>query len=245
MNPFKKEIYYISANKLSMGINCPFKLYLNLCHVQPKHFDNKYTSAGSAVHKYMEDMFTEGAHDFDYYVNGMYQPEENRPLYVVPEEMYDRVKTCISNGTKWFNGYSFDCEKPFNVELETPKGRKVMLNGFIDAINDEVIYDWKTGKKVTTKDDYKRQAAVYYYVAEPKRKVIFKSLLDGSEFTVTKQHPNYIPSLCDQYIDRLEMHEFDRNINALCRFCEFRAEYCYSGAEYDYFPLEIHELIKR
>lgn len=247
MNPFKADVYRISASRLNTGLQCPFKLYLNLCRVEPSDMDTSYISTGSAVHAYVEDLLTSGdTHPDTYYLDAEYIPlgeegdDTKRKRNVVPAEMFPRYHTCVAYVRKHFSGAKFECEVKFEKELVTPKGRNVVLNGFIDAMSDDLIIDWKTGDSVD-KEDYHRQGHVYDYATDFTREVRFISLLSGNEFKLRRAKQNYVPALCDQYIDRIENHDFDRTANKLCNFCEFRKEWCYPGAESAYHEFKIRD----
>lgn len=229
-DPFKPSTYYISANRLNLGLNCPFKLALYLMQIKPAHADYSNVATGSAVHAYMEDLPKHKFHREEYYIKGMYEKDKDK-RQVVPPELYDKMRLCMKNGREWFGDVDYVPEVKFEVPLTTPKGRKVVLNGRIDAQTDTMLWDWKTAKHVDT-DEYRRAAAVYDYATGFKKDICYKSLFNGEEIHFPHADKTYVPNLCDQYIDRLEDLAFNRHRQFLCKYCDYELEFCFRDAEY-------------
>ena len=98
------------------------------------------------------------------------------------------------------------------------------------------MYDWKTGSKVIGNKDYLRQAHIYDYATNFKKKVKFLSLLTGETLEVNHS-PTYVPALCDEVIDILvndmPLRRDDRHTSFTCKnFCENYNMYCRPGKEY-------------
>lgn len=224
-------VYDISANKLNIFSSCPYKLYLYLSHQPNGDIDTTYIDAGNAVHNYMEDHLNGVGEDSDFY----------KEKYSVKEEMNARVDTCIKTGQQYLS-LKGQPELTEYTEFETPKGRKIKLQSRIDflaenakfeGLKEKVIIDWKTGKSVD-KDEYRLQGHVYKFV-HPDYDVAFISLLSGDTLTLKRSPKNYIPNMCDRYVDCIEKNEFKRNMTPLCnRFCPYYKDYCSPGHEYDY-----------
>lgn len=227
--PQDDKVYAISANKINMGLQCPFKLALYLMHIEPKEVDYSNTATGSAVHAFMEAMGNHTTHRDKYYIEGMYEKDPKR-RQVVPASHIDKMKLCMANGKKWYGTLDYVSEQSFKVPLVTPKGRNVLLNGRIDAQTETELYDWKTSKSVKT-DDYRRAAAIYDYATGFQKKIIYKSLFNGDEYQFPHASHDYVPALCDQYIDRLLAFDFPRKRQFLCKYCDYHDEYCFDGAE--------------
>lgn len=224
-------VYDVSANKLNIFSDCPMKLYYYLSHQPNGDVDTTYIDAGNAVHKYMEDhLSNEGEDDIDYYME----------KFGVKEEMRDRVNTCIKTGEKYLS-LKGSPELTEFTEFTTPKGRKIKLQSRIDflaenatfeGLKEKTIIDWKTGREVD-KDEYRLQGHVYKYV-HPDYDVAFVSLLSGKILTLKRSPKDYIPKLCDRYVDAIENNKFERNMKPTCsRFCPYYKDYCSPGHEYD------------
>lgn len=234
------ETISLSAHTINMAMNCTFKYYLykngKSCPIE----ETKYISCGQAVHRYMEDLATNDIKERMHYLNADYVTEgmrewNEKESYIVPSEMYDRFDTCVENGTNWYSGRLFDIEVPFEKNIITPKGRKVLLRGRIDAQDEEEVIDWKTGSRVRNNQEYIRQAHVYDYATDFKKKVKFISLLTGETLEI-KHSKGYVPALCDEVIDKitdLPMRKVDRSSDFICNnFCENYRIYCSPGKEY-------------
>lgn len=206
------------------------KLYYYLSHQPNGDVDTTYIDAGNAVHNYMEDHLNGEGEDAEFY----------KEKYNVKEEMYDRVDTCINTGQKYLS-LKGTPELTEYTEFETPKGRKIKLqsridflaeNAQFDGLKEKVIIDWKTGKSVD-KDEYRLQGHVYKFV-HPDYDVAFVSLLSEDILTLKKSPKNYIPNMCDKYVDCIEKNDFKRVRTPLCsRFCPYYNEYCSPEHEFD------------
>ena len=223
-------VYDLSANKLNIFNTCSYKLYLYLSHQPNGDVDTTYIDAGNAVHNYMEDHLNGEGEDIEFY----------KEKYGVKEEMNERVNTCIETGQQYLS-LKGSPEITEYTEFDTPKGRKIKLQSRIDflaedakfeGLKEKVIIDWKTGKSVD-KDEYRLQGHVYKFV-HPDYDVAFVSLLSGDTLTLKKSPKNYIPNMCDKYVDCIEKSDFKRNVTPLCsRFCPYYKDYCSPGHEYD------------
>ena len=223
-------VYDLSANKLNICNDCPFKLYLYLTHQPNGDVDTTYIDAGNAVHNYMEDHLSGGGEDAEYYMD----------KYNVKEEMYERVNTCVKTGEQYLS-LKGSPELTEFTEFTTPKGRKIKLqsridflaeNATFDGLKEKTIIDWKTGREVD-KDEYRLQGHVYKFV-HPDYDVAFVSLLSGKTLTLKKSPKNYIPNMCDKYVDTIENSNFKRNIKPTCsRFCPYYKDYCTPEHQYD------------
>lgn len=223
-------VYELSANKLNIFSSCPYKLYLYLSHQPNGDVDTTYIDAGNAVHNYMEDHLNGKGEDAEYYMD----------KYDVKSEMNDRVNQCIEHGQKYLS-LKGTPELTEYTEFKTPKGRDIKLQSRIDflaenanfeGLKEKVIIDWKTGKSVD-KDEYRLQGHVYKFV-HPDYDVAFVSLLSEDLMTLKRSPKNYIPNLCDKYVDCIENSDFKRCVTPLCsRFCPYYKDYCSPGHEYD------------
>lgn len=223
-------VYDISANKLNIFLGCKYKLYLYLSHQPNGDVDTTYIDAGNAVHNYMEDHLNGCGLDISDYIE----------KYNVKDSMYDRVNTCVETGQQYLS-LKGEPERTEFTEFTTPKGRKIKLqsridflaeNAKFDGLKEKVIIDWKTGKSVD-KDEYRLQGHVYKFV-HPDHDVAFVSLLSGDVMTLKKSPKNYIPNMCDKYVDCIESSDFKRNVTPLCsRFCPYYKDYCAPGTEYN------------
>lgn len=235
------EVIQLSAHKINMVMNCTFKYFLydtkRSCPIE----EIKYISTGQAVHKYMEDLSDGDTKSREYYLNADYLEEgmwdyERKNTYIVPEEMYERFDICVENGTNWYGGRIFEIETSFNKKFMTPKGREVELRGRIDAQDEEEVIDWKTGSKVKSNPEYIRQAHIYDFATDFKKKVKFVSLLTPNEILEIRHSRDYVPKLCDEAIDRmleLPLRRDDRHSNYMCtNFCENYKTFCLPGKEF-------------
>jgi len=136
----------------------------------------------------------------------------------------------MNNGREWFGTTDYTPEQAFELNFVTPKGRNVTLNGRIDAMTETKLWDWKTAKAVN-KEEYRRAAAVYDMATNYSKDICYKSLLTGDEVHFPHVDPSYVPALCDQYIDRIESHDFSRKRQFLCKWCDYEPEYCFKDAE--------------
>lgn len=229
----------LSANTINMVLECPFKYYLYRNVDRPPVKETKYIATGQAIHQFMEDMFDDGVREDEYYINASYLKEgdrnyDRREEYVVPDEMMHRFKTCKENALEWYSDREFRTEESFSKVVKTPKGRTILLTGYIDAQDDDTVIDWKTGSKVVGNTQYERQAHVYDFATDFEKNVKFVSLLSGD--TLKIQHaPDYIPKICDEVMDIIEGCEFFRkdNFDFMCyNFCEFYEDYCSPGRDY-------------
>lgn len=227
----KSGVYDISANRLSILQECPYKLYLYLSHQDTGPVDTTYINAGNAVHLYMEDR-----------LNGI----ENEPQYYkdkfnVDESMYERVDTCIENGQKYI-GLKGDTELTEFKEFTTPKGREIKLQSRIDFQTSEyehegklkdLVIDWKTGKSIN-RPNYIIQMHVYKYAKDHKSDAMLVSLLTGEELVLSNSPKSYIPKLCDKYVDAIESNDFERKESPLCeRFCQYYDDFCKGDCKYN------------
>lgn len=230
----------LSAHTINMIMECPFKYYLYRKGLTEPIKETKYIAAGQAVHAYMEDLFRGEVKEDNYYIGAEYIKEGdrdfgNRDDYIVPTEMLDRFFSCKENGTKWFGHRSFMLEVPFSKLFTTPKGRKILLTGRIDAQDDDVVIDWKTGKKVIGNISYERQAHIYDFATDFKKKVEFVSLQEKDEVLRVQHSPDYVPMLCDEVMDIIEGGVFFKKdeIDFLCmNFCENYDKYCAPGMDF-------------
>lgn len=233
--------YNLSAHRINMVLDCTFKFWLYMTKRSCPIENTQYIAAGQAVHQFMEDLSNGTVEEDEYYLNADYIVEgtrewEKKNEYIVPVHMYDRFFSCKENGCNWFNGRPFDVEAAFNKFIVTPKGRQVRLRGRIDAQDEEEVYDWKTGSKVIGNKDYLRQAHIYDYATDFKKKVKFLSLLTGETLEINHS-PDYVPALCDEAIDAIEneipTRKEDRHQSFTCRnFCENYNTFCRPGKEY-------------
>lgn len=237
----KEEVFELSAHTINMALECTFKYWLyksgRACPIE----NTQYIAAGQAVHQFMEDLSNGTVQEDKYYLDAEYILEESRDWerkyeYVVPEHMYPRYFTCKENGCNWFNGRPFDVEAGFNKTIITPKGRHVRLRGRIDAQDEKEVYDWKTGSKVIGNKDYLRQAHIYDFATDFKKKVKFLSLLTGETLEI-RHSKKYVPALCDEAIDaitgEMPFRRDDRHKSFTCQnFCENYKTYCSRGKEY-------------
>ena len=216
--------YKLSAHRLNMWLQCPYKLYMYLEQYPTGPTDRKYIDNGSAVHKYLEDRMKSIEKD----------PEEYFKDFKVPEEMRPIFNTCIKNSEQFFKYIGEGIpEKIVHKIFQTPKGRRVDLEARIDLIADDTIFDYKTGKHVE-KPEYKMQGMLYIFALNgyyPKAK--FVSLQTNEVYEVSAPPENYIEKLCDKYIDTIESNEFPKKSSPLCDWCDLK-DYCIGKLQYVY-----------
>lgn len=234
MNPLipSNGVYNISANRLSIFKECPYKLYLYLSHQITDEIDMTYINVGNAIHKYMEDNFS-GCE--------VQSHEKYIEDFQVPAEMKDRYFKCVENAEK-FLSLKGEPEVTEFTEFVTPKGRNINLQSRIDlqvpecdmpGMGKKVVIDWKTGKSLD-KPGYKIQMHVYRFVKNQEYDAVLVSLLSGETSVINKSPKDYIPKLCDQYVDAIENNSFDRCESAMCsRFCQYYGKYCSPESKYD------------
>lgn len=222
MNPLKKEKYHISANKLNMGRQCPFKLYLYLARHKTGDKDLKYINAGLAVHDFMDDLLKgKDMPMFDYIAKRR-----------VPDETLERAMTSMENGYKFLvkedgNIKKGKGEETIKKKFTTPKGRKVTFEARIDLIDEEdgFIVDYKTGKTIN-KPEYVLQMHGYRFAKDYIYPAKIISLLTNKELIIEETPLNFIEDACDEYIDMIENRDFPRKPHYLCKYCEYYNEFC-------------------
>ena len=233
MNPLipADGVYRLSANKLSMYQACPFKHYLYLTHQESGEFDDTYIMAGNAVHKYMEE-----------HMKGEGKPIESYIAeFNVKPEVLDRVKACIENAPTYLALDGIPELKEY-TEFTTPKGRNIKLESRIDLqvdnadlpdVKGKVVIDYKTGKTIKTPKN-NMQMQVYRFVRNFEYSAMLVSLYTGETVVLDKSPKNYIPNLCDRYIDAIENNDFPRKRGSNCeRFCPYYQMFCTSEHMYD------------
>jgi CRISPR/Cas system-associated exonuclease Cas4 (RecB family) len=142
--------------------------------------------------------------------------------------MTNRFEKCYKNAQR-----HKDLEGRGEVEVEqirrftTPKGREVELLARMDFVStslqdtqflkkDETppryLIDWKTGSEINT-DEYLLQMQVYIFVTLFNRRAILVSLLNNKKLVISPDisQTDYIPSICDDWIDIVESGEFASN----------------------------------
>ena len=227
-NPLKKETYKVSANRLNKFIACKYKLYLYLMDAPTTEHDTRYIDAGLAAHAYLEKALKNRT---------LVWPSEEeydtmfREFNVTDPEMKARVKTSIQSGIAFLMIVDIDnaeAEKIILKEFVTPKGRNVTIDARLDLLisgENGLIVDYKTGMNVN-KPEYSLQMQVYRFVTDFAYKAMCISLLSKEQSIVDKSNENFIPMLCDKYIDAIEGNDFERTEGYMCRFCEYYNDYC-------------------
>lgn len=224
-------VWLVSANKLNIALSCPRKLCFYLSHVEGDETDTRYIDSGQAVHQYMEDNFNGIPQPIEYYLDR---------FHVLPE-MVQRVESCISNAQPYLK-LKGTPEVAEETVFTTPKGRTVKLisridlqceDAEIDGVNKKLVVDWKTGSKIN-KDEYIVQMQVYRFVKNFEYDAMLVSLLTGERLIVNRSPKNYIPNLCDKYIDIVENLDFEPSPNQNCsRFCPYYTKHCSEEHKYD------------
>ena len=225
-------VYRLSAHKLNMMLECPFKAYLYLSHFPEGPSEDCWAKCGSAVHDYAEDMTKGTLKEPEYYLQKYEVPQ------VVPGmgiNLHDMFYKCIENVPKFAKLEGAIPEMTEYTDFVTPKGRKVSLQTRIDLqvenstlpeAKGKVVVDYKTGKDVN-KEEYRLQARCYMFAKGGEYKALFYSLLSGKYFVIDKLPEDYIPKMCDNYIDHIENRELERTPNQNCdKFCPYREKYC-------------------
>lgn len=224
-------VWAISANKLNIALACPRKLCYYLSHVEGDDTDTRYIDSGQAVHQYMEDNFNGNPQSMEYYLD----------KFDVLPEMFNRVETCIENAQPYLS-LKGTPEVAEETLFDTPKGRKVKLISRIDlqcedadieGANKNLVIDWKTGSKIN-KEEYIVQMQVYRFVKNFEYDAMLVSLLTGEKLIVNKSPKNYIPNLCDRYIDMIENLDFEPKPNPNCtKYCPYYTGHCSEEHKYD------------
>lgn len=216
--------YKLSANRLNLWQQCPYKLFMYLNHYPTGPKERKYIDNGSAVHKYLEDRMKYIEKD----------PSEYFTEFNVPAEMKPTFDTCIKNSEQFFKYIGEGIpEKTIHKIFTTPKGRRIDLEARIDLLVDDTIYDYKTGKHVE-KPEYKLQGMLYIFALDNYYKSAkFVSLQTNEVYEVNAPPEGYIEKLCDRYVDALEDNEFPKKVNKLCSYCDFE-QYCRGPLQFVY-----------
>ena len=218
------KTYKMSAHRMNLFLQCPYKLYMYLNQYPTGPIERKYIDNGSAVHQYLEDRmkYIEKSPN-DYFVE-----------FNVPMDMKPIFDTCIKNAEQFFKYIGEGIpERVVHKVFQTPKGRRVDLEARIDLLADETIFDYKTGKHVE-KPEYKLQGMIYIFALNgyyPKAK--FVSLQTNDVYEVSAPPENYIEKLCDKYIDAIEENEYPKKASPLCDWCDYK-EYCTGKLQYVY-----------
>lgn len=224
-------MWAISAHKLNLFLSCPRHLCYYLCHQEEGETDTKYIDAGQAVHDWMEQHFR--GNDVSI--------EEMMEKHGVIDEMRPRVEACVKNAEP-YRKLKGEPELAEEKIFTTPKGRTVKLVYRIDlqcedadikGASPKLVIDWKTGKTVN-KQEYLLQMQVYRFARDFEYDAMLVSLYSGETLIVNKSPKNYIPSLCDRYIDRIESLDFVRKPDYTCdRFCPYFGQFCSPAHMYD------------
>lgn len=223
-------IYRLSAHKLNMMQECPFKAYLYLAHFPEGESDDCWIKCGSAVHDYAEDLAKGQAKEPEYYLQKYEVPQTSSN----GSDLHKRFYTCLERVPKFANAGGIP-ELTEYTDFTTPKGRKVSLQTRIDLqiensdlpeAQGKVVVDYKTGKDVN-KDEYYLQARCYMFAKKFEYKALFYSLFTGKYFVIDKLAEDYIPKMCDEYIDHIENRDMERKPSSTCdRFCPYYEKYC-------------------
>ena len=152
----------------------------------------------------------------------------------VPEDMMDTFNICVENAEQFYKYAGIGIpEKVIYKDFTTPKGREIRLQARIDLIADNAIWDYKTGKKVD-KDEYKLQGQIYHYATENYYPIAkFISLQTNDVLEVEPPPMEYIPKLCDRYVDELEKGTFPKKETRLCDWCSYK-EWCKGKLQFEY-----------
>lgn len=241
----KNGVFRLSAHKLNLQKECPFKCFLYLMRYPGTETDNSYAVTGSAVHDFAEEITKGCAQDPSFYL-GKWKVPQTTPDGI---DLHNRFYTCVENVKRLATMPGAIPEQTEYTEFTTPKGRKVRLETRIDLqcensnmpeAKGKVVWDYKTGSNVN-KDEYILQAKAYQFAKYMKTGEVYKacfiSLLDPTKyFVLDKFNVEYIPKVCDEYIDALYMHEFDRHPSYLCRWCPYHDLYCAKEVCFDELP---------
>ena len=217
------EKYPVSSHRLTTWIQCPRKLYFYLENYPRKPVERKYIDTGLAVHDLLEDR-VKGITGVD--------PLDYATKHNVPDEMMDVFDKCVENSTQFdkYIGVGIP-EKTIYKDFVTPKGRQIRLQARIDLIADNAIWDYKTGKKVD-KDEYRLQGQVYHFATSNYYPVAkFISLQTNDVLEVSPPPEDYIPKLCDKYVDEIEKGVYPQKQSRLCEWCEYY-NYCFGKAQF-------------
>lgn len=224
-------VYRLSAHKLNMMKQCPFSVYLYLSRFEKGPSEECWAKCGSAVHDYAEDMAKGCEKEPEFYLQKWEVPQV-APMGI---NLHDRFYKCIENVPKFAKLDGAIPEMTEYTEFTTPKGRKVRLETRIDLqlensklpeAQGKVVVDYKTGKDVN-KEEYRLQARCYMFAKKGEYKALFYSLLTGKYFVIDKLPEDYIPKLCDEYIDHIENRDLERTPNSMCdSFCPYKTKYC-------------------
>lgn len=229
----KDGVWRVSAHKLNMMRKCPFSLYLYLSRFPSADSDRSYLSCGNAVHDYAEELTKGCAKEPEYYLGKYEVPQLNSDGV----DIHKRFYTCIENVPEYALQEGGIPERTEYTSFTTPKGRNCRLETRIDLqledsqlkeCKGKVIVDYKTGSHVKNNNEYKLQAQCYLFAKKGEYKALFVSMLNPSEYFVIDSSPaDYIPKLCDEYIDTVLMHDFERKMDFNCpRFCPYYQMYC-------------------
>lgn len=219
-----EKTYKVSAHRLNTWLQCARKLYFYLENYPKGPTDTKYIDNGLAVHDLLEERMKSIERD----------PMEYAKKHNVTEEMMDIFNLCVKNAEQFYKYIGVGIpERTIHSYFTTPKGRKVDLEARIDLIADNAIWDYKTGKKVK-KDEYKLQGQIYHFATKNYYPVAkFISLQTNEVYEILPPPMEYIPKLCDKYIDEIEKGEFPKKQSPLCDYCDWK-EVCFGKAQFAY-----------
>lgn len=186
---------YMSASSLKKFNACELQYWFHYVEdADAPDIETPPLILGTAVHEAIENVLsTYGVPEMDQSnIREMLDDEYTKPDQGLPSWAQKRVNTCLDTASRFLESRSIGLrgvEKKISYDFDKVDGEPQRMFAICDAVTDEGIWDWKTGK-VRVYDE-QLQASVYaaaYEAAygEPPESVQFVYLKDGK---VRKQYP--------------------------------------------------------
>jgi len=211
------DLKHLSATQIIRLRTCSLEWYFYYTKCPEEGTDKRHANCGTAVHRVIEHELKGKPLD---YVDAIYNvPDRDRKTFDLSPDMVDKFDKCIDVYRSM--GLTFSNPKP-EISLTT-NVEGIMLKGIIDILDDNAIWDIKTG---TPKSDDNIQAAVYNRLAFDNGygdlPVYFIYLKTGDIQQMPVFPKDYVDVLVKQAVtiinDRLFFPQPGRN----CVWCEYK-----------------------
>lgn len=233
----------LSYSKINDYKTCPKKY--ELIHIKkllPEEKENIHSAFGSAIHYAIEQTLNKDL-DLDlaniFFKKKFNELFENIPLekrqIIFKQEWYFKAEQMLSY---FFDKYydliknkNLETEKYFSYEIE----KDIFIKGLIDLIlkyDDKIeLWDWKTGKKLTKKDNLQlRIYALCYYklfnMIPNNLKYIFLKANTKNETEVNLEVLNdtekELKEIINDIKEKTKNNNFERILNKGCFFCPIK-----------------------
>lgn len=235
----------LSYSKISDFLTCPKKYELiNIKKVLPEEKENIHSAFGSAIHYSIEQSLNKDV-DFDLMIiffkkkfDELFEniPCEKRQL-IFKQEWYLKAEQMLN----YFYKKIYDLAKSGKVETENYFSyefeKDVFLKGLIDFVfridNKIELWDWKTGKKLSLKDNLQLRIYAYCYYK------LFNKLPVNLRYIFLKAHKENLTEMNEEILNctENELKDIIKNIKnkiidnkfekcnnymEACRYCSVR-----------------------